>query len=178
MKLLFIIILFFQSLFAVGEAGGIFLLIPPGAMAQGMGEAMVANTNTALMSYYNPASISFSDKNRISATHVNWLPNLAADMYYQFVAFNYRLDERVSMGGHIIYLNTGQGFIGNNSPQTLDTQFMKTVAFSLAYKLSNASSVGFNIKTYKQKTNYIESKNNDFDFSYFKLGNKINFGIL
>ena len=104
MKLLFIIILFFQSLFAIGEAGGIFLLIPPGAMAQGMGEAMVANTNTALMSYYNPASISFSDKNRISATHVNWLPNLSSDMYHQFAAFNYRLDERVSMGGHIIYL--------------------------------------------------------------------------
>ena len=85
MKLLFIIILFFQSLFAIGEAGGIFLLIPPGAMAQGMGEAMVANTNTALMSYYNPAGLVFIPNSHVSLSRFEYFPSYNLDMYHNFI---------------------------------------------------------------------------------------------
>ena len=42
------------QLWAVGEAGAIFLLIAPGAGPQGAGEAQVAKADDAYASYYNP----------------------------------------------------------------------------------------------------------------------------
>ena len=41
------------------------LYISPGAISQGLGEAMIAYTETADMSYFNPAAMSFSENSRI-----------------------------------------------------------------------------------------------------------------
>ena len=57
MKLLLLLLL--NSLFAVGEAGAIFLLIAPGAGAQGTGEAQVAKADDAYATFYNPAGLAF-----------------------------------------------------------------------------------------------------------------------
>ena len=46
-----LLVLLFSNLFAVGEAGAIFLLISPGAGPQGTGEAQVAIANDAYASY-------------------------------------------------------------------------------------------------------------------------------
>ena len=52
--------------FPVGEAGAIFLLISPGAAAQGTGEANVERVDDAYASYYNPASLAFQTKTSIA----------------------------------------------------------------------------------------------------------------
>ena len=72
---------------AQGEAGSIFLLISPGARAGGMGEAQVAVANDAYASYWNPAGLAFQEGSELAIMHVNWLPNLADDMYYEFLGF-------------------------------------------------------------------------------------------
>ena len=57
MKSKYMLILWFVVgyLWAVGEAGAIFLLIAPGAGPAGTGEAQVAKADDAYASYYNPA---------------------------------------------------------------------------------------------------------------------------
>ena len=111
-KLIFILITLNSVLFGVGEAGAIFLLISPGAKSQGMGEAMVANTGTSLMSYYNPAALSFINSNSISMSYVNWLPTLTKrsgnDIYHRFISLNYKYNENHSFGGYYSKLNLAE----------------------------------------------------------------------
>ena len=93
---------------AQGEAGSIFLLISPGARAGGMGEAQVAVANDAYASYWNPAGLAFQDGSELAIMHVNWLPNLADDMYYEFLGFRKQFPTLGTLGGHLIYLNLGE----------------------------------------------------------------------
>jgi len=95
-------------LWAVGEAGAIFLLIAPGAGPAGTGEAQVAKANDAYASYYNPAGLGFLQGKEVTGMHVNWLPNLASDLYYEFITYRHYIDGLGSIGGHIIYLNLGE----------------------------------------------------------------------
>ena len=76
-----------SPLTAQSEAGAIFLLISPGARAGGMGEAQVAVANDVYASYWNPAGLAFLEGSEMAIMHVNWLPNLADDLYYEFLAF-------------------------------------------------------------------------------------------
>ena len=75
----------FSTVLCVGEAGAIFLLINPGAGPAGAGEAQVAKADDAYASYYNPAGLGFLRGSEIVLQHVNWLPNLADDLYYEFL---------------------------------------------------------------------------------------------
>ena len=87
------------------EAGAIFLLIAPGARAGGMGEAQVAVADDAYASYWNPAGLGFLDGKELAMMHVNWLPGLADDLYYEFLAFRKRYPTLGTVGGHLIFLN-------------------------------------------------------------------------
>ena len=179
-KLIFILITLNSVLFGVGEAGAIFLLISPGAKSQGMGEAMVANTGTSLMSYYNPAALSFLNSNSISMSYVNWLPNLTKmygnDIYHRFISLNYKYNEKHSFGGYYINLNLGRF--------DDDEKYMSAVSISYAFRLSNISSIGLNAKSIYQNilNNYADngehvSKNTAYDLSYFRQINNISFGM-
>ena len=79
-----LVIVIIKPLFAQSEAGAIFLLIAPGARAGGMGEAQVAVANDAYASYWNPAGLGFLEGQELAMMHVNWLPGLADDLYYEF----------------------------------------------------------------------------------------------
>ena len=75
------------KVFAVGEAGAVFLLINPGSKAAGAGEAQVAKADDAYASYYNPAGLGFLRGEEVVMQHVNWLPNLTSDIFYDFLAY-------------------------------------------------------------------------------------------
>ena len=107
MKQLLLSLLFITPLFGDHESTDSFLLLSPGAISQGMGEAMVANSETSLMSYYNPAAMSFSDRNRISGSHVSWLRNIInIKAVHNTVAFNYKINEQYTMQYVITPCNT------------------------------------------------------------------------
>ena len=94
------------QLWAVGEAGAIFLLIAPGAGPAGTGEAQVAKADDVYASYYNPAGLGFLKGKEAAGMHVQWLPNLATDLYYEFLAYRHYIEGLGSVGGHIIFLNS------------------------------------------------------------------------
>ena len=78
-----VLIISISFIYCVGEAGAVFLLINPGASAAGVGEAQVAKANDAYASYYNPAGLGFLKGSELVLQHVNWLPNLADDIFYE-----------------------------------------------------------------------------------------------
>ncbi len=139
--------------FCVGEAGAIFLLINPGAAAAGTGEAQVAKANDAYATYYNPAGLGFVNKDSYALQHVNWLPNLADDIFYDFIAFTKSIKNVGTFGGHIIYLNLGEQTrtdeFGSDKGQF--KSYMMALTANYGMKLDSKSSIGFGFKVFHQK---------------------------
>ena len=146
------LLLLLSHVFAVGEAGAIFLLIAPGASAAGTGEAQVAKVDDSYASYYNPAGLGFQDRSGFSGMHVNWLPNLADDLYYEFLAFKQPIGYG-TVGGHLIYLNLGeqQGMDEFGNATETFKSMMWAASASYGAKLTSSSSIGLNFKVFHQK---------------------------
>ena len=151
-KIILSLLLMFSQLFPVGEAGAIFLLIAPGASAAGTGEAQVAKADDSYASYYNPAGLGFQNRSGFSGMHVNWLPNLADDLYYEFLAFKQPIGYG-TVGGHLIYLNLGeqQGMDEFGNPTETFKSMMWAATASYGAKLTSTSSIGLNFKVFHQK---------------------------
>lgn len=134
--------------FAQSEAGAIFLLIAPGARAGGMGEAQVAVADDAFASYWNPAGLGFLKGGEFSLMHVNWLPNLADDIYYEFFTFRKNVPQLGTIGGHLIYLNLGAQKRTGEFGEDLGTftSYMLALTGSYSTLLSRSSSIGLNTK--------------------------------
>ena len=141
------------QLWAVGEAGAIFLLIAPGAGPQGSGEAQVAKADDVYASYYNPAGLGFLKGKEAAGMHVQWLPNLATDLYYEFLAYRHYIEGLGSVGGHIIFLNLGEqiGMDEFGNPTTNWSSYMAAISGSFGTLLSETSTIGFNFKVFHQK---------------------------
>ena len=149
---------FLRPLYGQSEAGAIFLLISPGARAGGMGEAQVAVANDAYASFWNPAGLAFLKGSEMALMHVNWLPNLADDMYYEFFAYRKHFPYLGTLGGHLIYLNLGEQIRMGESPDDyLGTFTSYMMAFALSYSslLTPKSSLGINAKvSYQHLTEF------------------------
>ncbi len=177
-------LMFVSRVFSVGEAGAVFLLINPGSSAAGAGEAQVAKADDAYASYYNPAGLGFLRGREVVLQHVNWLPNLADDIFYDFLAYRHFIEGLGTFGGHIIYLNLGeqQGMDAQGNPTDLFKSYM--MAFNLSYgtQISQKQSVGMNFKVFHQKlaNDVVEGETGDpfstdfaFDIGYLqKFGSK------
>ncbi len=141
-----------QDTNAQSEAGGIFLLISPGARAGGMGEAQVAVANDAYASYWNPAGLAFLDNQEIAAMHVNWLPGLADDLYYEFIAYRNSFEGIGHFGANFTYLSLGEQIQTGNSPEEIDRfySYMWNASVSYGHQLSATSAFGVNVKVFRQ----------------------------
>ena len=163
-------------LYAQSEAGAIFLLIAPGARAGGMGEAQVAVANDAYASYWNPAGLGFLDGQELAMMHVNWLPGLADDLYYEFFAYRKKYPNLGTVGGHLIFLNLGEQIRTGETGEELGTFTSYMYALSLSYGalISSNKSFGLNAKISYQHLAEIgagseEGKGTSMDFG-FDLG--------
>ena len=145
---LLLVILWFSPIVGQSEAGAIFLLIAPGARAGGMGEAQVAVANDAYASYWNPAGLGFLDGTELALMHVNWLPGLANDMYYEFAAFRKKFQTLGTVGGHVIFLNLGEQTRTSETGEELGTftSYMSSFAMSYSALISAQQSFGINVK--------------------------------
>ena len=134
--------------YSQSEAGAIFLLIAPGARAGGMGEAQVAVANDAYASYWNPAGLGFLEGTELALMHVNWLPGLADDLYYDFFAFRKSYPTLGTIGGHIIFLNLGEQVRTSETGEELGTFTSYMSAFSMSYSalISRNQSFGLSAK--------------------------------
>ena len=149
---------FSRPIYGQSEAGAIFLLISPGARAGGMGEAQVAVANDAYASFWNPAGLAFLKGSEMALMHVNWLPNLADDMYYEFFAYRKHFPYLGTLGGHLIYLNLGEQIRMGESPDDYlgtFTSYMTALTLSYSSLLTPKSSLGINAKvSYQHLTNF------------------------
>jgi len=136
-----------------GTSGGTFLLIGPGARAGGMGEAQVALANDAYATYWNPAGLGFQEGTELAAMHMNWLPGLADDIYYEFLAMRKSLGAFGTIGLQGTYLSLGEVIhTGPDSPEPLDTfsSYMWNVGLSYSRQISPYLSAGITVKYFRQ----------------------------
>lgn len=189
---LFLFICFMSSFaFPVGEAGAVFLLISPGAAAQGTGEANVARVDDAYASYYNPASLAFQTKRSIAGMHVNWLKTLVPDLYYEYLGFSMPMGEIGGFGGHLIFLSLGEQTATDELGNYIGKfdSYMGALNLSYGTKLTDKSAIGLGFKVYHQKladatvaSEGIEGKPFSTDFAFdvsylYKNQDKFNFGF-
>ena len=144
MKFNLFLLLFSSFIFCVSEAGAVFLLINPGAGAQGTGEAQVAKADDAYATYFNPAGLGFLKGTQLVFQHVNWLPNLAPDLNYDFIGFTKNYDRLGTFGGHIIYLNLGEQNETSEGGDDLGTfkSYMMATTLSYGTTLTENTSIG------------------------------------
>ena len=135
-----------------GEASAVFLLISPGASSVGTGEAQVAKANDAYATYYNPAGLAFQRGQEYAGMHVNWLPGLADDINYEFIAFKKNIPWFGTVGGNVTFLNLGEQAQTDEVGELLGKfrSYMAAATASYAAKINRKSSWGMNFKVIHQ----------------------------
>ena len=99
--------------FAVAEAGVPSLIIPPGARPNGMGEAFVAIADDATASWWNPAGLAFLPGRNIALMHSQLVPDLASDVYYEFIGYSNEIRNVGTLSFSLIYLTYGTSVATN-----------------------------------------------------------------
>jgi len=91
-------------------ASVIWMTITPGARPNGMGEAFTALADDATASYWNPAGLAYVDSSRqeITLQHSNWLPQLADDLYFEYLGYATHLEGWGGIGGNITFMSMGE----------------------------------------------------------------------
>lgn len=107
--------------FAVAEAGVPSLIIPPGARANGMGEAFVAIADDATATWWNPGGLAFLTQRNIALMHSQLVPDLASDVYYEFLGFSNEIKDIGTLSFSLIYLTYGESVATNDQGNTLGT---------------------------------------------------------
>jgi hypothetical protein len=130
------------------RAAVLFLLIEPGARASGMGEAYVAIADDATASYFNPAALYGQTKHQVGLTHMKWLPGLADDMSYNFLAYSQPVEGWGNIGLNISLLNLGEQTRTDERGNVQGNFSSYDMAVSAAYgaQIANNMSAGIGLK--------------------------------
>jgi hypothetical protein len=100
---------------AVAEAGVPSLIIPPGARANGMGEAYVAIAEDGTAAWWNPGGLAFVARRNIALMHSQLVPDLATDVYYEYLGYTQEIRDIGTFSAGLVYLTYG-------SSQATDTE--------------------------------------------------------
>ncbi|MBN2365912.1 MAG: PorV/PorQ family protein [Calditrichaeota bacterium] len=139
---------------AQGEATVLFLIINPGARQGGMGEAGVALADDANAIYWNPAGLAFQytdpevdRKGEANLMHVNWLPQFnLSDMYYDYAAGRYHLEDIGTVGLAIQYISYGESiYTGEAGPEELGRFNSSEVSVTGSYALKVRDNLGLGV---------------------------------
>lgn len=138
------------------QAAVLNLLIEPGAKQAAMGEAYSAIADDASAGYYNPAGLAFQDKNakNLQFMHMNWLPSLVDDMYYEYLAYSQYAEGWGHFAFNIIYFNMGEQFRTTSvSPDIIGTFHSFEIVGSGSYgaTMTDNLSLGLTLKAIYSK---------------------------
>ena len=130
------------------RAAVLFLLIEPGARAIGMGETYVAVADDATASYFNPAALVGQTQKKLHFTHSKWLPGLADDLSYEFLAYSMPVEGWGNIGLNVALLNLGEQIRTDERGNHQGTFRSYDVAMSAAYgaDIGNNASAGISLK--------------------------------
>jgi len=146
MKLVVITVLTGALLLAALDAGAqtaaISLSIPPSARANGMGEAYAAIASDASAAWFNPAGLAFLKRQDVNLTHAQLVPDLASDVYHEFLAYALPIQGVGTFAGSLIYLSYGESQGTGNSGEDLGTFRSYEFAPAISYGVLLAGQVG------------------------------------
>lgn len=112
---------FAASALAVGEAGVPSMIIPPGARPNGMGESYVAVADDATAAWWNVGGLAFVKANNLALMHSQLVPDLANDVYYEFLGYSHQLKDFGTISLSLIYLTYGESVATNTQGQAQGT---------------------------------------------------------
>jgi hypothetical protein len=124
---------------ATAQTGGsavVFLMIEPDSRAAGMGNTGVAVADNAYAVFWNPAGLAFQEGAEASLTHSNWLPELGADLFYEYLVGKYNIGPG-TIGAQVTFLNLGESEHRVNATDPGET--------FRSYDLATGLSYGFNV---------------------------------
>jgi hypothetical protein len=131
-------------------ASVIWMTITPGARPNGMGESFVALSDDATASYWNPAGLAFVQKEDVEITlqHSQWLPQLADDLYFEFLGYAQHLEGWGGIGGNITFMSEGEQIETSESGTELGTFYSYGVAATGAFgtEVAPGVAVGLGLK--------------------------------
>ncbi len=103
-----VLLLVSTSAFAVGEAAAPSLIIPPGARSNGMGGAFVAVADDATAIWWNPGGLAFIKGQNLALMHSQLVPDLAPDVYYEYLGYTNELSNYGTLSFGLVYLTYGE----------------------------------------------------------------------
>jgi hypothetical protein len=121
-----------------------FLQIEPDSRAAGMGMTGVAVADNASALFWNPAGLAGQQGAEVTFTHAPWLPNLGADLFFEYLAGKYALPGVGTFAGHITFLNLGEQQRTDEQGNNLGTFKSYDLAVGASYgrALTSSLSVG------------------------------------
>jgi hypothetical protein len=149
MKVVIVVLFMAVALFPVGEAlaqtAALSLAIPPTARANGMGETYVALADDATASWWNPAGLGFLNQVEFTGTRAQLVPDLADDVYYNFLALDLPVKGWGTFAASVVYLTYGESEARGPSGEDLGTFRSFEVAPTLSYGAVIADQVGVGV---------------------------------
>jgi len=134
--------------FAVAEAGAPSLIIPPGARPNGMGECFVAIADDATAAWWNPGGLAFMPRRNIALMHSQLVPDLASDVYYEFLGYTNEIRNVGTLSFSLIYLTYGESVATNTAGQVQGTfkSWEASGIISFAMPLAKNLGLGLSMK--------------------------------
>lgn len=131
-----LLLLALSAIPALGSvAGAHSLQIPPGARANGLGEAYVSLADDASAAWWNPAGLGFMRGKSLGFMHSQLVPDLASDIYYEFAGWVQHVDGWGTLAFNLIYLSYGKSVITTDSPdpqgEFTSYEFAPTLAYGV-----------------------------------------------
>jgi opacity protein-like surface antigen len=134
--------------FAVAESGVPSLTIPPGARPNGMGEAFAAVADDATASWWNVGGLAFMKNSNLAFMHSQLVPDLASDVYYEFLGYSAPAGDVGVWALNLIYLTYGESIATDpaGTPLGTFTSWEGTLTGSFAMQLGDNVGAGISMK--------------------------------
>lgn len=130
---------------AAAQTAAISLSLPPTARANAMGEAYVALADDATAAWWNPAGLGFLTKKDASVTHAQLVPDLADDVFQEFLVFALPVESWGTFAGSLIYLTYGTSEARSETGEFLGEFSSYEVSPVLSYGTAIANQVGIGV---------------------------------
>lgn len=137
-----------ESAFAVAESGVPSLTIPPGARPNGMGEAFVAVADDATAGWWNVGGLAFVAKKNLAFMHSQLVPDLASDVYYEFLGYSQPAGDIGTWSLDLVYLTYGESVAtdATGTPLRTFTSWEGSLGGSFAMRLGDNVGAGIAMK--------------------------------
>jgi hypothetical protein len=133
---------------AQATAGAPSLLITPGARADGMGRAHAAVVYDGTAGWWNPAALGRIPDHVVSLMHTQLVPDLADDVYYEYLGYVQPLEGWGGVGASLTFLTYGKSVATDEEGRELGTftSYEISPAVSAGTKLTESLYAGITLK--------------------------------